>query len=228
MVDKTEMPTYSDDLFSGAHASGITNTVDIVIEKAQKLASNSKFSDSHKAETIQTYLQDAIVDIEQGIEESRTKLNGFISKLESAGGYSVSPPVEEAAALMYTRDMIGHQWNKDNQDEINPVAIVEQWRNAVNTRDRVTARVIRDFAVPKIRNLARTDREAIEELAAQTEDLYLNDAQRKAREKLETYRGHLQELETAGRKVLFRLRSTRYQTGELVDASGVKLNRVGF
>ena len=233
MAKDTEMPSDTTMMFDNLSLNDVQKGIDATLQQINRTAEDDRWSDSHKQETIEAHTQKGLETLETNYQEAHTRLNERIEQLKAAGGVGfVSPPVEEAQALVYTSTLIITRFNLnvgDPLNNLNPIPVMAAWQAAVDSGDRITARAFVDMAVPKIETLPRTNKEQLAQLVEATTDLYLTDAQKKAREKLAEYEANLKQLETNYRKTKHQFQTTRWQPGQgLFDGTKPRLNNTNY
>jgi len=228
MVDTPQMPTYSQEFSEKALDLKIEVASDTVMADVQKLADSEKYSVEYKQQTIQETLDSGLESLDIIIQEVEERLNKRISDLRLLGNFRTSPLPEEVAPIEYTHNLLRSEWERQPTHLVNPPEILQRWELAIKSGDRVTARVLKDYAAPVIRNFARTDREKMASLIEQTDDMYLDESNKAARAKLKEYEVYLQNAQQQARLARQRLSGTRFKNGKLQDAGHINLNRASY
>ena len=228
MADKPQMPTYGNELVEKSLFQKIEIASDTVMTDVQKLADSEKYSIEYKQQTIQETLSGGLESLDIIVQEVEERLNKRINDLRMLGNFRTSPLPEEVASIEYMRNLLRDEWERQPTHLVNPPAILQRWELAIQSGDRVTARVLKDYAAPVIRNFARTDREKMTLLIEETENMYLDESNKDARAKLKEYEQYLQEAQQQARLARQRLAGTQFKDGTLVDVSQIRLNRTGY
>ena len=227
MTDSPQMPSYGEELVEKGLAVTIEVTADTVFADVETIASNSRFNNEYKQEAIQELLANGLDSLDDVVSKVEKRLNNQIAKLRQLGGFRTSP-LPEVASIQYTHTLLRAEWERTPTHLVNPPAILAKWEFAIQSGDRVTARVLKDYAAPAIQGFAKTDREKMALLMEQTDDMYLTRENKDARVKLEEYEQYLQSAKIEANKARHRLSQTRFERGNLVDGRDVRLSRLNF
>jgi len=221
------------DMRTGAAAGGVTRRIDAVWQQAQKIAADGRLTAKAKADDISSLAQSALSDIEAFSTPVLDELEAEIERLEQAGVASVTPNVEEIAQLQYTRDALQSSW----RDLKSVYAALGDWKSALDSGDRIRARVYRDFLVPVwqekqaeyLRSQFPSTRAShvaltpdMQELVTRTDELLVTKEQLKARVALGEMKERYIALSGARSAAAARLKGATYDPRRRAIVSGIE------
>jgi hypothetical protein len=157
-----------------------------VLDEVAAIDADTTRSNEWKAEKRQPLVEQAREDIELFYTTGLEFFKERVAAHEKTIAYNpVTPSETEIAQLQYTRDALTQKWQR-----MTPAEMAKDWTLALEKDDMITARVYRDFSRAQFEE-ALPERERgvgpaphYHDLAQQTNERFLTDEQREARDQL--------------------------------------------
>ncbi|MEL6306982.1 MAG: hypothetical protein AAFQ52_02515 [Chloroflexota bacterium] len=208
---------------NGLVLDSMNNSFDGIQTSIGNVLADERYSHTHRQQLFDNTVAKNLAKLEKDYAHYSQKLEADIAKLTPLVQYEA--PVSETAApqMIYMKDSLVPRWQTMSLHDMR-----QQWQTAIESGDKMTARIYRDFANPVMvgktptpRGVERTSDPIYEQLAEKTRVLLMTEKQQMQAAKLTAAKATLMRVKMAysGNKAKLTGATYNRRTGEIKDGA---------